>query len=58
MADFTMCKPQRCKLKMTCERFTAKPSDVQIYFNDEPSDADGKSCKMYFKKNCKPCGEI
>ena len=58
MATFTMCKPQRCKLKNTCQRFTAKPSEAQIYFNEEPSNPDGTSCEMYFKKNCKPCGEI
>jgi hypothetical protein len=58
MATFTMCKPQRCKLKITCERYTAKPSEMQIYFDKEPSNPDGISCEVYFKKNCKPCGEI
>jgi len=58
MATFTMCKPQRCKLKITCERFIAKPSEAQIYFEKEPSNHDGTSCEVYFKKNCKPCGEI
>ena len=58
MADFTMCKPQRCKLKNTCERYTAKASEMQIYFNQEPSNQEGTKCEMYFKKNCKPCGEI
>ena len=58
MATFTMCKPQRCKLKNTCQRFTAKPSEAQIYFNEEPSNPGGTACEMYFKKNCKPCGEI
>ena len=58
MADFTLCKPQRCKLKNTCERYTAKASEMQIYFDKEPSNADGKECSMYFKKNCKTCGEI
>jgi hypothetical protein len=58
MATFTMCKPQRCKLKNTCQRFIAKPSEAQIYFNEEPSNPEGTACEMYFKKNCKPCGEI
>jgi hypothetical protein len=58
MATFTMCKPQRCKLKNTCQRFTSKPSEMQIYFDREPSSQDGTACEMYFKKNCKPCGEI
>ena len=58
MATFTMCKPQRCKLKLTCERFTAKPRLAQIYFNEEPSNPEGTACEVYFKKNCKPCGEI
>jgi hypothetical protein len=58
MANFTMCKPQRCKLKMTCERYTAKPREMQIYFDNEPSNQEGSACEMYFKKNCKPCGKI
>jgi hypothetical protein len=58
MATFTMCKPQRCKLKITCERFIAKPSEMQIYFDKEPSNPEGTACEVYFKKNCKPCGEI
>jgi len=58
MATFTMCKPQRCKLKLTCERYTAKSIENQIYFENEPSNPDGTACPMYFKKNCKPCGEI
>ena len=58
MADFTLCKPQRCKLKNSCQRYTAKASEMQIYFDKEPSNADGTECPMYFKKNCKTCGEI
>ncbi len=58
MATFTMCKPQVCKLKMTCERFTSKASEMQAYFTKEPCNQDGTKCEMYFKKNCKPCGEI
>jgi hypothetical protein len=58
MAEFTMCKPQRCKLKLTCERYTAKASLNQIFFTEEPSNPEGTECEMYFKKNCKPCGEI
>ena len=53
-----MCKPKRCKLKLTCERYTAKAIENQIYFENEPSNPDGTACPMYFKKNCKPCGEI
>jgi hypothetical protein len=58
MADFTMCKPQRCKLKLSCLRFTSKATEGQVYFNDEPCNHEGTDCKVYFKKNCKPCGEI
>lgn len=58
MATFTMCKPQRCKLKNTCERYMAKQGEMQIYFDKEPSNPDGTACEMYYKKNCKPCGEI
>ena len=59
MANFTLCKPQRCKLKMSCERYLTKPEGgVPIYFDKEPSNSDGNECPMYFKKNCKTCGEI
>lgn len=59
MANFTLCKPQRCKLKMSCERYLTKPEGgVPIYFDKEPSNADGTECPVYFKKNCKSCGEI
>lgn len=58
MADFTLCKPQRCKLKISCERYLTKPGEAPIYFDKEPSNPDGKECSMYFKKNCKTCGEI
>ena len=47
MADFTLCKPQRCKLKMNCERYLTKPGGVPIYFDKEPSNADGTECQMY-----------
>lgn len=58
MADFTLCKPQRCKLKMSCERYLTKPGGLPIYFDKEPSNHDGTECHVYFKKNCKTCGEI
>jgi hypothetical protein len=58
MSDFTLCKPQRCKLKMSCERYLIKPGGLPIYFDKEPSNADGTQCPMHFKKNCKTCGEI
>jgi len=58
MAEFTICKPQRCKLKISCERYLAKPSEMQVYFDKEPSNENGTFCQMYFKKNCKTCGEI
>ena len=58
MADFTLCKPQRCKLKMTCERYLTKPREMQAYFTKEPCNHEGTECPMHYKKNCKPCGEI
>jgi len=58
MADFTLCKPQRCKLKISCERYLTKPGEVQAYFQKEPCNQEGTECPMYFKKNCKTCGEI
>ena len=60
MADFTLCKPQRCKLKMSCERYLTKEGEggVQMYFDKEPCNATGTECPVYFKKNCKTCGEI
>jgi hypothetical protein len=58
MAEFTMCKPQVCKIKNTCQRYISKASEKQIYFKKEPCNQDGSECEMFFKKNCKPCGEI
>jgi hypothetical protein len=43
---------------MSCERYLTKPGEMQAYFTKEPSNADGTECPMYFKKNCKTCGEI
>ena len=58
MADFTLCKPQRCKLKMTCERYLTKPGEMQAYFTKEPCNHEGTECPMHYKKNCKTCVEI
>lgn len=60
MTNFTLCKPQRCKLKIKCERYLTKDGGgvVSVYFEKEPCNADGTECPMYFKKNCKTCGEI
>ena len=58
MPTFTMCKPQVCKLKNTCERYISKAIENQIYFEKEPCNQDGTACEVYFKRNCKPCGEI
>jgi hypothetical protein len=48
MADFTLCKPQRCKLKMSCERYLTKPGGVPIYFDKEPSNAEGNRMSNVF----------
>ena len=50
MENVTMCKPERCKLKMNCERFIRKYDQVQLYFIKEPCDQEGVSCLMYLKK--------
>lgn len=50
MTELTKCKPQRCKLKALCLRYTAPQTDWQLYFTKEPSDASGTKCEM-FKPN-------
>lgn len=50
MENITMCKADRCKLKMTCERFIRKPDLSQIYILNEPCSPDGISCEMYLTK--------
>lgn len=57
MPDITMCKPQRCKLKITCMRYLSTPSDRQSYFSAEPSNNLGTECEMYIEKKCKTCGQ-
>jgi hypothetical protein len=47
MADFTKCKPQRCKIKTLCLRYTLPPSDWQQYFSKEPSAPCGTKCEMF-----------
>lgn len=36
MSDLTMCQNGKCKLRMSCYRFLAKPSDYQWYANFVP----------------------
>lgn len=51
MADITLCKPQRCKLKAMCKRYTNKPGDWQSYFTKEPCDHSGTKCEMFWNNN-------
>ncbi len=48
MPDITMCTDHYCKLKETCYRYTAKPSDYQSYFMSSPKDEDGE-CRYYWE---------
>ena len=48
MADITMWKDNDCKLKDTCYRYTAKPSDYQYYFVESPKGEDGE-CRYYWE---------
>lgn len=36
MPDITLCKGEGCKIKETCYRFKAKPSEYQAYFVVSP----------------------
>ena len=47
MPDISMCKGNDCKLKETCYRYKAKPSEYQSYFIDAPfKDGD---CSHYWE---------
>lgn len=47
MADFTMCKQEKCDKRNNCWRYTAPPNgDLQIYFKPSPK-PDG-SCLYYW----------
>ncbi len=49
MADISMCEGEGCKVKRTCYRFTAKPSEYQSYFT--PSPIEDKGCEYYWNIN-------
>ena len=50
MSDITKCKGKGCTAKKHCHRYTAKASERQSYFLDEPFEIHGKSltCDMYW----------
>ena len=48
MPDITMCKDNDFKLKETCYRYNAKPSNYQSYFVGSPKDEDGE-CRYYWE---------
>ena len=49
MPDITMCKGVGCEAKITCYRYTAKPSYMQSYFLETP-DING-GCEYYINHN-------
>lgn len=53
MPDIWMCHGDGCpkKLRNTCYRYTAKPSDIQSYFMTPPYDEKEKSCKHHWKRS-------
>ena len=51
MQNLIKCKPQRCKLKALCLRYTTPPTDLQYYFSKEPSDPTGTKCEMIKPNN-------
>ena len=51
MADITKCRPQRCKLKSLCLRYTIPAGDWQSYFSKEPSAPCGTKCEMFKPKD-------
>ena len=52
MPDITMCKGEGCEARVTCYRFTAKPSKYQSYFNESPAENGG--CEYYINHNRLP----
>lgn len=46
MPDISMCQNEKCKLKIECYRYMAKPSSYQAYthFNEE-------NCKSFWSIN-------
>ena len=53
MPDITMCKGDKCPLRLNCYRFKAIPSKYwQTYFTNVPYNKEFKSCE-YFWKNKK-----
>jgi hypothetical protein len=57
MPDISMCKNEKCKFKVDCYRFTAKPDEIlQTY--GEFSCKDKTSIDTFFWKNGKPSIQI
>ena len=52
MPDITMCKGEDCEARVTCYRFTAKPSKYQSYFSESPTENGG--CEYYINHNRLP----
>ena len=49
MPDITMCPGKTCKIKDSCYRYTAKPSQFrQSYFTSLPMNSNG-DCNNYWK---------
>ena len=49
MSNTTMCKGEGCEARVTCYRFTAKPSKDQSYFIETPELNGG--CEYYINYN-------
>ena len=54
MPDITMCNDKKCKVRKTCYRFMAEPSEMQSYFSPRKS----KECKHYWECEQIPLSEI
>ena len=48
--DITMCLNKKCKKRLKCLRFTAKPDPLETY-----AEFDGRGC-FYVRNDCHNCG--
>lgn len=56
MSDITKCKGKGCTAKKHCHRYTAKASERQSYFLDEPFIIEDNllTCEMYMSNLINP----